>query len=70
MPAKNLGRIQGYIDKILGPDIRFETVEGDQNELHCFAGLGLCLEDIKFALQRFCIGFVDREQLGVEFVLA
>ena len=53
----NIGCVQGYIDKILGPDITLETVEGNQNELQRFAGLGMCLEDIELALQRFGIGF-------------
>jgi hypothetical protein len=70
MSAKNLGRVQCHINEILGPNIRLEVIERNQNELQRFTGPGLCLEDIEFALQYLGIGFVDRERFCIELDLA
>jgi hypothetical protein len=70
MCAENLGRVQGHINKILGPSIRLEIIERNENELQRFTGPGLCLEDIEFALQYFGMGFVDRERFCIELDLA
>lgn len=68
--AEDFLRAQRDVDEIFRPDVGFESVQGDQNQLQVLAGPRDTLESLDLPLEFAPISLVDAEALGVVLDLA